>query len=590
MRRDFIAWFGPDIRPSGSRDWLLGLILVFAVIAAYQSAWNAGFIWDDDVYVTGNPLLWAPDGLRRIWLSFESPSQYFPLTYTVFRLEYALWGLNSTGYHSVNILLHATNALLVWRLLRKLELPGAWLGAAIWALHPVQVESVAWVTELKNLLMCFFFLLTLRVWIWFVAQESGWRWAGYALALTFYALALFSKTTACTLPAALFLILWLKDRPINRQRIAQIIPFLVLGVGMGLLTMWWERYHMGTRGEVFAMGLLDRTLLASRAVWFYVAKLFWPSNLMFSYPRWNISAFDPRDYVWLAATLGCGLAIIYTRRYVGRGVEVAALFFATTLSPVLGFIMLYTFYYSFVADHYQYVASIGLVTLVSAGIARAIASFEVRGRWLAMTLCVSVLVLLGTLSWRQARVYLSAETLWADTVRKNPDSWLGRNNLGNALSRAGNMDEAIEQYQKVLQIKPDYAQAHFNLANALVQSGRLDEAIAHFHRALQIDPDYLKAESNLALLLATSPQAWLRNGQQAMKLAQRANQRAGGDNIITLRVLAAAYAEGGRFGDAVRSAQKADELARAAGQSDLVAMLDSELRLYRAGLPFHQKR
>ena len=240
------------LHSSRNRAWLLGLLLVAATLLAYQPAWQAGFIWDDDEYVTNNPLLTAPDGLKRIWFSLDSPSQYFPLTYTVFRIERSLWGLNPAGYHWVNILLHAANALLVWRLLRRLSVPGAWLAAAIFALHPVQVESVAWVTELKNVLSLFFFLLALLAWVEFVEDRPKPLWRFYRLALMFCALALFSKTTACTLPAALLLILWLKGKPITRSRLAQIVPFLVLGVGMGLVTVWWERFHQEVRGIFWA--------------------------------------------------------------------------------------------------------------------------------------------------------------------------------------------------------------------------------------------------------------------------------------------------------------------------------------------------
>ncbi|HLX68162.1 MAG TPA: glycosyltransferase family 39 protein, partial [Verrucomicrobiae bacterium] len=243
------------------RNWIIGLLLVAAVIIAYHPAWHGGFIWDDDAYVTGNKLLWSSDGLRRIWFSFDSPSQYFPLTYTVLRLEYSLWGLNPTGYHWVNILLHAANALLLWQLLRKLNVPGAWLAAGIWALHPVQVESVAWVTELKNVLMCFFFLLALLAWVEFVEGEPQRKWLNYTLAIVFYALSLFSKTTACTLPAALLLILWLKNRPLQLRRWVEIVPFVAIGMGMGLLTVWWERFHQGTQGGSFAMTIPDRLLL-----------------------------------------------------------------------------------------------------------------------------------------------------------------------------------------------------------------------------------------------------------------------------------------------------------------------------------------
>src|SRR6266567_7510148 len=212
-------------------------------IFAYWPAWHGGFIWDDDRYVTHNYLLIAPDGLRRIWFSLDAPSQYFPLAYTVLRIERSLWDLNPVGYHWVNILLHLGNALLVWCILARLKVPGAWLAAAIFALHPVQVESVAWISELKNVLMGFFFLLTLLTWIEYVDERERQRWRFYRLALVFYVLALSAKSTACTLPAALFLILWLQKKRINWQRVLQIVPFVVLGLTMGLIAVWWERYH-----------------------------------------------------------------------------------------------------------------------------------------------------------------------------------------------------------------------------------------------------------------------------------------------------------------------------------------------------------
>ena len=153
---------------SRARIWLFAMGLVLATIFAYRPVWKGGFVWDDEFYVTKNRLLTAPDGLRRIWFSLESPSQYFPLTYTSFRIERSLWGLKPIGYHWVNILLHTANALLLWRLLTVLRVPGAWLAAGIFALHPVQVESVAWITEWKNVLMAFFFLLTLLAWARFI--------------------------------------------------------------------------------------------------------------------------------------------------------------------------------------------------------------------------------------------------------------------------------------------------------------------------------------------------------------------------------------------------------------------------------------
>jgi tetratricopeptide (TPR) repeat protein len=577
-----------EFLPSSWRHgWLFGWFLVAVTLIAYGPAWHAGFIWDDDAYVTQNPLLTAPDGLRRIWFSLDSPSQYFPLTYTTFYVERALWGLNPAGCHLVNLLLHAANALLVWRVLARLRVPGAWLAAAIFALHPVQVESAAWITERKNVLMGFFFLLTVWAWIKFIDDQSKRPWRFYVSALVFYALALSAKTTACTLPAALLLILWLKKMPIGWRRLAQVAPFVAMGIGMGLVTVWWEGHHQGTQGKLFEMGPVERLLVASRAVWFYAGKLLWPANLTFSYPRWTISASDPRGYGWLLATAALGAAIWRARRWTGRSVEVAAAFFAVTLSPVLGFIMLYTFAYSFVADHYQYLACIGPMALAAAGITIGLGRVAAGKPLLQPALCAALLMALGLLTWRQCGMYADVETLWRATLARNPDCWLAHNNLGTALRQKGRVDEAIIQFQEALKIMPDNESVHFNLAKALYQKGRVEEAITQFQWALQIEPADMEAQNNLAWLLATCPQASLRNGDKAVQLARRANELAGGKNPVILGTLAAAFAEAGRFGEAVETAQLALHLAGAQSNTGLAGALQSEMKLYQAGKPFH---
>ena len=479
-----------------------GLLLAAATILVYQQAWHAGYIWDDDVYVTENKLLTAPDGLSRIWFSLDSPSQYFPLVYTSFRLEHALWGLHPEGYHWVNILLHTVNALLVWRLLGLLRVPGAWLAAAIFALHPVHVESVAWITERKNVLMGLFFLLALLAWIKFVEASSSQRWRYYGLALLLYALALFSKTTACTLPAALLLILWLKETRINWRRLVQIAPFVALGIAMGLVSVWWERYHQGTQGELFEIGLPERFLVAGRALWFYAGKLLWPANLVFSYPRWTVSAGNPLDYAWLLATAAAAAVIYFARNYLGRGPEVAALFFVATLSPLLGFIMLYTFRYSFVADHYQYLASIGPLALAAAGITRAFDLLGKKRRFLRGAPRRSfVKGRLALLSWRQCAMYADSDTLWWTTISKNPNSWMAHNNIAISLARKGRVQEAIAHFNNAFELNPGHGDAHYNLANVLRRLGRVDEAIVHYEKALEINPRNALAHYNLAAVL-----------------------------------------------------------------------------------------
>jgi tetratricopeptide (TPR) repeat protein len=473
-----------------------GGLIVLLVFLAYLPALRGGFVWDDDEYVTNNPLLTAPDGLRRIWFTMDSPSQYFPLTYTVFRIERSLWGLNPTGYHCVNILLHAINALLVGLVLQRLSVPGAWLAAALFALHPVQVEAVAWITELKSVLSLFFILLALFCWIEFIGERARRFW--YWLALVFYALALFSKTTACTLPVALLLILWLKTKPIDWRRLAQVVPFLAMGLGMGLLTVWWERFHQDTQRQLSSMSLLERTLVASHALWFYAGKLFWPVNLTFSYPRWAIEPANPSAYGWLVMAIGLCVAICFTRRFVGRSVEVATLFYVATLSPLLGFIMLSTFVYTFVADHYQYVASIGLIALAAAGITIA---FKTKP-FLKLACCGTLLLTLGTLTWRQAGMYMDMETLWRDTLARNPDCSMAHNNLGLLLKNQGRIEEATEHFHKAIQIDPNSSEAQYNLGTVLADKGRFEEAIDYFRQAIQINPNSSEALNNLGNALA----------------------------------------------------------------------------------------
>ncbi len=482
-----------------------GRVLIFAVvltavtILAYRPAWHGGFLWDDDDYIIKNELLTAPDGWQRIWFSLDSPSQYFPFTYSTFRIEHALWGLNTTGYHWVNLLLHVGSALLVWAVLARLRVPGAWLAAAIFALHPVQVESVAWITERKNVLMGFFFLLTLLAWIVFVDERTRRPWLFYCLALVGYVLALSAKATACTLPAALFLILWLQKKPITMRRVIQILPFVVLGIGMGLLAVWWERYHQGTNRGLFTfLSPIERILVASRAVWFYLSKIFWPSNLTFIYPRWNISPADLLDYIWLLAGLAACVSIYFLRRYFGRGVEVAAAFFVATLSPVLGFFMLFTFRYTFVADHYEYLACVGPIALASAGIVSLSGKFA-RYRAVIVSAALLVVASLGTLTWRQAATYSDIETLWRTTLAKNPECWMAHTNLGLVLLQKGEIDEGIAHYRSALRMQPDSWDAEYNLGTALLGKGQVDEAILHCERAVGMrptDPDALVSLGN----------------------------------------------------------------------------------------------
>jgi protein O-mannosyl-transferase len=285
---------------------ILGCVVIAgACFLAYSPALKGPFLWDDNKYITDNELIGAPDGLFRIWFSTDVPSQYFPLVYTSFRFEYRLWGLNPIGYHVVNIVLHILCALLLWLILRRLSIPAAFVAAAAFALHPVNVESVAWIAERKNTSMLVFFLLSALLYIELVLRNHS-SWKGillYVLSLICFALSLFSKTTACVLPLILILILWFKQVPFNARRILQLIPYFVLGLAMGLLTIWWEKNHQGVGLIDLGLSVSDKLLIASRAIWFYAGKIFWPLNLAFSYTRWKINTSDPVQYLWLLACL-----------------------------------------------------------------------------------------------------------------------------------------------------------------------------------------------------------------------------------------------------------------------------------------------
>jgi tetratricopeptide (TPR) repeat protein len=517
-----------DSNASRTFVFIGALTITIACFTAYIPAIKAGFIWDDDRYVTQNPLLTAPDGLYRIWFSTDAPSQYFPLTYSSYRIEYKFWKLNPTGYHIVNVAIHTINALLLWLVLRRLSIPGAWFASAVFALHPVGVETVAWISERKNLLMLLFSLLSVLCWIEFTSGDRTARNAqhvaqaiprGRALrqallfyvgSLLFFALALFGKATACTLPAALVLILWLKRRPLTLKRWLQVVPFVAMGIGMGLLVMWWEHHHQGTGLVKLGLGPAEKLLIAGRGFWFYLGKLFWPVNLTFSYPRWHIDAKSVWQYAWpaaAAAVLGC---LWLWRERVGRGVVAAILFFCATLFPILGFFPLYTFVYTFVADHYQYAACIGPIALVSAGGAIIFRRLPKNRRRPLLPVTGAILITLWALSWRQSRIYTNMETLWTDTLKKNPDSWLAHSQMCVVRYEQGRLDEAIMHAQRRLALQPymenvdssSLSDGFYYLAIILEKQGRLDEAADNYQKALAIFENDAKYQYRLGRTLA----------------------------------------------------------------------------------------
>lgn len=521
-------------------------VIVLVVLAAYYPAVHAGFIWDDDEYVTHNPLLMAPDGLFRIWFSLDSPSQYFPLTYTSFLVERAAWGLNPAGYHIVNILLHAANALLVWLLLARLGIPGAWLAAAIWAAHPVQVESVAWISERKNVLSTLFFLLALINWNGFLDNPGRAR-RYYSLSILCAALALLAKTTAVTLPGVMLLMLWWKRMRIGSERLVQLLPFAAMSAAMGLITLWWEKVHQGTRGELFDLSAAERLLVGSRALWFYLSKLLFPHPLIFSYPRWHIDPGNPAQYIPLAALVAVAAAL-WLKRDVLRSVTAAGLFFVVALSPMLGIFSLWTFRYTFVADHYQYLASLGPIALAAAVVSL------LRNAGPRTVLSAALLILLAALSFNQSRTYRSAETVWNDVLRKNPASSMALNNLGVIYYHRGERQKGLELVKRALAEDPRNAEAHLNLGVILREEGKAEEAIASFRQALRWLPHYARPHAELCSTLADrgNYDEALRHGEEAVRLDP--------NSALARAALGSALAGLGRFEEAAERFEQAVKL------------------------------
>jgi protein O-mannosyl-transferase len=479
------------------RIWLFSLVLIVATLLAYFPAWNGKPIWDDNSHIT-QPELRSWHGLVEIWTQVGATQQYYPLVHSIFWIEQKLWGDSVLGYHLVNILLHAVGAVVLLQILLRLKVPGAWLAAGLFALHPVQVESVAWISEIKNTLSGLFFFCSILAYLNFDQNRSRGAYFG---SLALFLFGLMCKTVIAPLPAIILLVLWWERGRLRlRDDVAPLFPFFGLGIGAGLFTAWVERTFVGAQGSAFTLSILERCLIAARDFWFYLFKLLWPAKLTFIYPRWQISGAVWWQYLF-PLTLVLLLGVLWRLRKNSRAPLAAALVFLGLLFPALGFINVYPFIFSFVADHFQYLACVGPLTLVAAGITMALDSVAPEKIFLRPTVYTVLLLTLGLLSWRQCRDYRDIETLWRTTIARNPNCWMAYSNLGSFLFGRGNVDEAIRDFRKALELWPNQSKDHNNLGKALVQRGRIAEAMDHFQTALRISPDDPDAETNIGAAL-----------------------------------------------------------------------------------------
>ena len=523
-----------------SRNWLFGLVLIAATTLAYQPAWNGKPIWDDEIHIT-TPALRSVAGLARIWTDPSAAPQYYPLLHTLFWVEYKLWDGRTLPYHLITILLHAILALLIFKILRELKVPGAWLAVFIFALHPVHVESVAWLSEIKNTLSG---ALAAAAVLAYLKYDKDRQSGAYLLAIALFIAGLMTKTAIVALPVVLLIIFWWKRGKLEWVRDWKpLVPFFGVAIFAGIVTVWVEQKFCAEHGETFNFSLIDRCLIAGRLFWFYLSNLFWPANLTIIYPRWQINAAVWWQYLFPIAAVALFIGL-WTLRYKSRGPFAAAFCFVVLLFPILGFFNLSYFMSCpppfdhaaiFRADHFQYLADIPIIALIAAGAAWIWNRTGTQYRAILSGCCLALLASLAGSTWAYSRNYRDNETCFRDVLSKNPNSATAHNNLGNALLRKGSTDEAVAHFEKTLEIEPNYPfgnsnlgaallqkgdagsaipllrsalkadpndpKANYSFANALAQTGERDQAIAYYGRALRLAPDFSDAHTNLANLM-----------------------------------------------------------------------------------------
>ena len=487
----------------GNRIWLGSLAIICVTLLAYSSVFSAGFIWDDDFYVINNHYLRSFEGLSSIWFEPGATPQYYPMVFTLFWAQFQLWGLNPSGYHLVNILLHIANALLLWLCLQRIKVPAAFWVAALFALHPVQVESVAWITELKNVLSLFFYLLSLYTYLSYAgadgAPTGSKKWWCYAASLFFFLLALFSKTVSGSLPAAILLIRWWQHGSVKRREVAALVPFFVLAILLGGQTAQLEVSHVLAKGAEWDFSAIDRLLIAGRAAWFYFGKLLWPHPLIFNYPRWTIDAGAWWQYLFPVSLCVVLYILWHLRQRLGRGPLAAVLFFVGTLFPALGFFNVYPMRFSFVADHFQYIAGIGAIIMFCAASCLLMDKLLPGLKNVRTIFFSAVLLTLSLLTWQQGNAYRSNLTLFNDTIDKNPASWFGYSNRAVWYMQSGKEDLAMSDLEMSLAIKPDEADALQTRGVIHLKNKKLDRAFADFDLSIAIRPwrsDYILNRSS----------------------------------------------------------------------------------------------
>lgn len=588
----------PSQPDRAARRWrVLATVSIFvAAFIVYWPSLKGGFILDDDILLTDSQLIKSADGLRRIWFTTE-PLDYWPVTYSTLWIEWRLWGTRPVGYRVTNLLLHAMASILIWLILDRLKIPGGWLAAMLFALHPVNVESVAWISQRKNTLSIVFLLLSI---LWFIHDGHLWRW----LSLLAFVLGMLSKGSVAMLPALLLAIAWWRKGRIKASDWLAVSPFVIVAVGLAAVNVWFQSRL--ARGSAGGLEPLQRLAMSGTVIWFYLLKAVLPTGLSFVYPKWSIRSDQWLWWLPLFAVIVVTLMLWRQRDRWARGPLLAWICFCASLTPVMGFTdVIYMRSYSLVADRYQYVAIIAVVSLLAA-IWRW---WQTRAPLVASTLAVVVCAMLGYLTWQRSALFADATKLYRATLEINPTCWLIHNNLGRALETSGQLPQAIESYQRAAQIAPQHADTHYNLGSALAQAGQFPQAIAELQEALRLKPDFADAHYNLgnSLMAVGQVRRAIEHYHQAVRL--KPDSPAVHNNLATALAsvglvhqalphfkqtveldstspvawfnFAQASAQAGQSVQAVNAAKTAERLARAKGDAALANTIAGWLAHYR---------
>ena len=560
------------------------VIIGLAVFVAYIPSMNGGFVLDDDNLMTQNPLVKSFDGLYKFWCSHEA-QEFYPVSNSTFWLEWHLWFLNPAGYHVTNLILHIVDALLIWVILRRLSVPGALFAAIVFAVHPVNVESVAWIAQVRNMLAMTFFLLSILCYLEVMqrtADDGRWaegvgRWYWFSLAA--FVLAMLGKGSAAVLPGILLGLVWWLRR-LTWRDVAMMVPYIAIAGVLTVVCVWFQ-----TRGDdiVFREASFAERLAGAGCVpWFYLYEAMFPVDLYFVYPMWQIR---PDSVLWwapLAAASAVTATLWFYREGWGRPLLFAWGFFCVALLPVVGFADVGFMRYSLVADHYQHMAIIGVIALAAAGVGTWRVRSPGRMSWLPPGVAIAAAGCLALMTWRQNGIYADEVTLYRAALKKNPDCCMVHNNLGFLLATPAtsekDVDEAIYHFREAVKLNPKYAEAHKNLGTMLLNANQAKEAEDHLREAVKLKPNYPDAQRNLGDLMFKTGQF-----QEASEHYEEA-LRLQPDFVEACSNLAPVYANLQRPYEAINAAEKALEMARSQGRIGMARKLEEWLKSYRAGL------